>query len=138
MPNPIAWQKHFDALIAGTRAIGELPGHMRCKDGDTTARVHDEEATQVRQKILQCLDMRVLDRDLVVPTCLRNAYLDPPPLVASCSCTSTRTDKGSTLPSFRRTAKGFLQPRGDIRTSIVPRDFCQLPVDVQPLIDQYL
>ena len=28
------------------------------------------EAAQVRQKILRCLDMRVLDGDLVVPTCL--------------------------------------------------------------------
>ena len=30
-----------------------------------------------------------------------------------------------------------MQPRGDIRTSIVPRDFRQLPADVQELVDQY-
>ena len=30
-----------------------------------------------------------------------------------------------------------MQPRRDIRASIVPRDFCQLPADVRELIDQY-
>ena len=30
-----------------------------------------------------------------------------------------------------------MQPRGDIRTSIVPRNFCVLPTDVWEVIDQY-
>ena len=72
---PHSMVEHFDALVVGARAIGELPGHMCCKDGDMTARVHDKEAMQVRQKILRCLDMRVLDRDLVVPTCLQTPTL---------------------------------------------------------------
>ena len=49
---PHSMAEHFDALIADAHAIGDLPGCTRCKDGDATARVHDEEATQVHQKIL--------------------------------------------------------------------------------------
>ena len=67
---PHSMAEHFDALIVGARAIAEMPSHTRCKDGDAMARVHDEEAVQVCQKILRCLDMRVLEGDLVVPTCL--------------------------------------------------------------------
>ena len=34
---PHSMAEHFDALIAGTCAIGELPGRTRCKDGDAMA-----------------------------------------------------------------------------------------------------
>ena len=67
---PLSMAKHFDAMMAGTHAIGELPGRTRCRDDDATAHIYEEEAKQVRQKILRYLDMRVMDRDLVVPTCL--------------------------------------------------------------------
>ena len=30
-----------------------------------------------------------------------------------------------------------MQPQGDIRTSIMPRNFCTLPADVQEVIDKY-
>ena len=67
---PHSMAEHFDAMLAGTRAIGELPSRMRCRDGDVTACVYEDETRQVCQKILRCLDMRVMDGDLVVPTCL--------------------------------------------------------------------
>ena len=72
---PHSMAEHFDALLAGACAIGELPSCTRCKGGDVTAWVHEDEATQVHQKILRCLDMRVMDGDLVVPTCLRTPTL---------------------------------------------------------------
>ena len=34
---PHSMAEHFDALIAGACAIGELPGHTHCKDGDAMA-----------------------------------------------------------------------------------------------------
>ena len=92
---PHSMAEHFDALLAGTHAIGELPSRMHCKDGDATVQVYKDETTQVCQKILRCLDMKVMD------------------------------------------SQGFMQPCGDIRTSIVPRDFRQLPADMRELIDQY-
>ena len=63
--------EHFDAMMLGTRAIGELPYQGHCKDPEALACVYEDEAQQVCQKILRCLDVRVMDGDLIVPTCLR-------------------------------------------------------------------
>ena len=68
---PHSMAKHFDAMTAGTHAIGELPGQTRCRDDDMTARVYQDEAKQVHQKILRYLNVRVMDEDLIVLTCLR-------------------------------------------------------------------
>ena len=68
---PHSMAEHFDTMTAGTCAIGDLPGRTHCRDDDATAHVYEDEAKQVCQKILRYLDMRVMDRDLVVPTCLQ-------------------------------------------------------------------
>ena len=132
-PHSVA--EHFDALVAGTRAIGELSGRTRCKDGDMTVRVH-EEAMQVRQKILRCLDMRVVDGDLVVPTCLQMPTLILP-TGRFMQLYFNPERQGQYASQFPVDGQGFLQPCGDKRTCIVLRDFCQLPVEVRELIDQY-
>ena len=62
--------KHFDATMLGTRSVGQLPNQGRCKDPEALAHVYEDEAWQACQKILRCLDVRVLDGDLIVPTCL--------------------------------------------------------------------
>ena len=67
---PHSMAKHFDAMLTGTRALGDLPGQTCCRGSDATAHVYDDEAKQVCQKILRCLDMRVMDSDLVILTCL--------------------------------------------------------------------
>ena len=72
---PHSMAKHFDAMTAGARAIGDLPGRTCCKDDNATTCVYKNEAKQVHQKILRYLNMRVMDRDLVVPTCLRTPTL---------------------------------------------------------------
>ena len=72
---PHSMAKHYDAMLVGARALGDLPECTRCRDSSTTARVHEDEAQQVCQKILRCLDMRVMDGDLIVPTCLRTPTL---------------------------------------------------------------
>ena len=133
---PHSMAKHFDTMLAGAHAIGELPSCTRCRDGNVTARVYEDETRQVRQKILRCLDMRVLDRDLVVPTCLRTPTLILP-TGRFMQLYFNPDRQGQYASQFPEDGRGFLQPRGDIRTSIVPRDFHQLPVNVQELIDQY-
>ena len=133
---PHSMAEHFDALVAGARAIDKLSGHMRCKDGDATVQVHDEEAMQVQQKMLRCLDMRVLDGDLVVLTCLQMPTLILP-TGRFMQLYFNPDRQGQYASQFPEDGQGFLQPRGDIRASIVPRDFCQLPVDVRELIDYY-
>ena len=133
---PHSMAEHYDAMLVGTRALGDLPEHTHCRDSSATARVHEDKAQQVCQKILRCLDMRVMDGDLIVPTCLRmptlilparrfvQLYYDP-------------DAQGQYASNFPTRGQGFLQPRGDIRTSIVPRNFRILPDDVREVIDLY-
>ena len=67
---PLSMAEHFDVMTAGAHAIGELPSQTHCRDDDVTTCVYEDEAKQVHQKILRYLDMRVMDGDLVVLTCL--------------------------------------------------------------------
>ena len=67
---PHSMAEHFDAMTAGTHAIGDQPGRMHCRDEDVTTCVYEDEAKQVCEKILRYLDMRVMDGDLVMLTCL--------------------------------------------------------------------
>ena len=80
--------------------------------------------------------MRVMDGNLIVPTCLRmptlilparrfvQLYYDP-------------DAQGQYTSDFPTRGQGFLQPRGDIKTSIIPRNFRILPDDVQEVVDLY-
>ena len=63
--------EHFNAMMLGAHAIGQLPNRGLCKDPEALARVYEDEAWQVCQKILRCLYVRVMDGDLVVLTCLQ-------------------------------------------------------------------
>ena len=119
---PHSMAEHFDAMLVGARALGELPECSRCKNSSVMAQVHEDEAQQVCQKILRCLDMRVMDDDLVVLTCLRT-----PTLILPARCfVQLYYDldaQGQYASDFPTRGQGFLQPRGDIRTAIVPRNF---------------
>ena len=133
---PHSMAEHFDAMTTGTCAIGELPGQTHCKDNDVTARVYKDEAKQVCQKILRYLDMRVMDRDLVVLTCLQT-----PTLILPAGCFVVMyydpDAQGQYTSQFPTRGQDFMQPRGDIRTSIMPRNFRVLPADVWEVVDQY-
>ena len=63
--------EHFDAMMLGARSVGQLPNRGHCKDPEALTCVYEDEAWQACQKILRCLDVRALDGDLVVPTCLQ-------------------------------------------------------------------
>ena len=84
---------------------------------------------QVRQNILRYLDMRVMDGDLVVLTCLQMPTLILP---TGCFVIMYYDPKaqGQYASEFPTGGQGFMQPQGDIRTSIVPRNFRVLPADV--------
>ena len=68
---PHSMAEHYDAMLVGTRALGNLPECTHCRDSSMMAPVHEDKAQQVCQKIPRCLDMRVMDSKLIVPTCLR-------------------------------------------------------------------
>ena len=123
-------------MTAGACAIGNLPGRTRCGDNDATAGVYEDEVKQVRQKFVRYLDMRVMDRDLVVPTCLRMPTLILPTghFVIMYYDLDAQGQYASLFPTR---GQSFMQPQGDIRASIVPRNFRVLPADVREVVNQY-
>ena len=128
--------EHFDAMMIGAHSIGELPNQGRYRDPEVLTHVYENEAWQACQKILRCLDVRVLDRDLVVPTCLRTPMLILP--TGHFMKLHYNPDaQGHYAPQFPSGGQGFLQPRGDIQESIVPRGFRVLPVDIREAVDAY-
>ena len=133
---PHSMAEHYDAMLVGTHALGNLPEHTHCRDSSATARVHEDEAQQVCQKILRCLDMRVMDGDLIVLTCLRTPML----ILPARRFVQLYYDpdaQGQYASDFPTRGRGFLQPRGDIRMSIIPRNFRILPDDVREVVDLY-
>ena len=80
--------------------------------------------------------MRVMDSNLVVSTCLRM-----PTLILPAGCfVQLYYDpdaQGQYASHFPTGDQGFLQPRGDIRMSIVPRNFRILPADVRGVVNLY-
>ena len=133
---PHSMAEHYKAMLVGTHALGNLPEHTHCRDSSAMARVHENKAQQVCQKILRCLDMRVMDGNLIVPTCLRTPMLI---LLARCfvQLYYDPEAQGQYASDFPTRGQGFLQPREDIRTSIVPRNSRILPDDVQEVVDLY-
>ena len=133
---PHSMAKHFDAMMIGTRSVGKVPSRGCCRDPEVLTRVYEDEARQACQKILRCLDMRVSDGDLIVLTCLRMLMLILP---TGCFIQLYYNPdmQGHYASQFPSSGQGFLQPRGDIRESIVPRGFRALPADVQEAVDAY-
>ena len=73
--------------------------------------------------------MRVMDGDLIVPTCLRTPTL----ILPARHFVQLYYDpeaQGQYASDFPTRGQGFLQPRGHIRMSIVPWNFRILPDDV--------
>ena len=107
--DPHSMAEHFNAMTAGTRAIGKLPSRTHCRDDNATAHVYEDEVKQVCQKILRYLNMRVMDRDLVVPTCLQM-----PTLIFPAGCFAVMyynpEAQGQYASHFPTGGQGFMQP----------------------------
>ena len=67
---PHRMAEHFNTMMIGAHSIGKLPSRGHCRDPKALTRVYEDKAWQACWKILRCLDVRVLDGDLIVPTCL--------------------------------------------------------------------
>ena len=74
-----------------------------------TARVYEDEARQVCQKILRYLDMRVMDGDLIVPTCLQMPTLILPTRRFAKMYYDPDT-QGQYASQFPTGGQGFMQP----------------------------
>ena len=133
---PHSMAKHFNAMMIGTRSVGQLPNRGHCRDPEALTRVYEDEARQTCQKILHCLDVRVLDGDLIVLTCLQMPMLILPTGHFMQLYYNPDT-QGRYASQSRSAGQGFLQPRGDIRESIIPRGFRALPDDIREVVDAY-
>ena len=58
---PLSMTGFCDIMIISAHHVGEMPKWGHCKDLQMTIWVYEDEKWQVIQKILSCLDMRVLD-----------------------------------------------------------------------------
>ena len=128
--------EHFDAMMIGTHSVGKLPSQGHCRDPKALAHVYEDKARQACQKILRCLDIRVLDGDLIVPTCLQMPTLILP-TGHFMQLYYNPDAQGHYALQFPSGGQGFLQLRGDIRESIIPRGFRALPADIQEAVDAY-
>ena len=133
---PHSMAEHFDAMMIGACSIGELPSRGHCRDPKALAHMYKDKARQACQKILRCLDMRVLDGDLIVPTCLRTPTLILP-TGHFMQLYYNPDAQGHYASQFPSGGQGFLQPRGDIRESIIPRGYRVLPTDIREAVDTY-
>ena len=106
---PHSMAEHFDAMTAGTCALGDLPGRTHCRDDDATAHIYEDGVRQVCQKILRNLNMRVMEGDLVMPTCLRTPTL----ILPAGHFTKMYYDpdaQGQYASQFPTRGQGFMQP----------------------------
>ena len=122
--------------MIGAHSVGQLPNWGHSRDPEALAWVYEDEAWQACQKILRCLDVRVLDGDLVVPTCLRMPSLILP-TGHFMQLYYNPDAQGGYASQFPSGCKGFLQPRGDIQESIILRRFRVLPNDIREVVDAY-
>ena len=87
-------------------------------------------------KDLEVPGHEVIDGDLIVPTCLRMATL----ILPARRFVQLYYDpdaQGQYTSDFPTRGQGFLQPRGDIRMSIIHGNFRILPDDVREVVDLY-
>ena len=81
---------------------------------------------ELLRKILSYKDCRKMDCGIVVPTCLRTPTL----VLPSSECMRRYHSphlQGLFAHKYPENGFGYIQPRGDLRDSIVPPDFRQLP-----------
>ena len=126
----------FNAITSHRQSGANQPNQGHCKDPEALACVYEDEAQQVCQKILRCLDVRVMGGDLIVLTCLRMPTLILP-TGHFMQLYYHPEAQGWYASQFHSRSQGFLQPRGDIGQSIIPRGFRVLPDDIWEVVDTY-
>ena len=133
--NPLYTEPHsmaeqFNTMMVGAHSIGELPSWGHCRNSDVATCVYKDEAQQVCQKILRCLDMRVLDGDLIVLTCLLMPTLIPLP------DTTIQMPRGNKLPSSPVEARASCNP-GETFKHLSSPETSVLPANVREVMDEY-
>ena len=122
---PTSMVQVYDLMHARAHDIGLLP-HGSHKNKEQTKDIYQQEHMEVLRKILSYKDCRKVDCGIIVPTCLRTLTLVLPPS----ECIRRYHDprlQGLFAHKYHDNGFGLVQPRGDIRDSIVLLDFQWLP-----------
>ena len=122
---PTSMVQVYDLMHARAHDIGLLPPRSR-KNKEQTKDVYKQERMEVLHKILSYKDCRKVDCGIIVPTCLRTLTLVLPPSKCMRRYHNPHL-QGLFAHKYPENGFGFVQPRGDIRDSIVPPDFQRLP-----------
>ena len=121
---PTSMVQVYDLMHAGAHDIGLLLPQS-CKNKEQTKDVYKQERMEVLHKILSYKDCRKVDCRIIVPTCLRTLTL----VLLPSECMRRYHNphlQGLFVHKYPENGFDFVQPRGDIRDSIVLPDFRQL------------
>ena len=111
----------YDLMYAGAHNIGLLLPWSR-KNKQETSDVYKQERMELIQKILGYKDCRKVDCSIVIPTCLRTPTLILLPAECMRRYHNLRL-QGLFAHHYPDNGFGYVQPRDDLRLSIVPPDF---------------
>ena len=121
--------QYYDLMVAGSRHIGYLPDRPSRKTAEGVAELYIQERGELLNKIDSYLDNRKMECNIVVPTCLRTPVLILDP--KECMRRYHNPELQGAFPTqFPVEGFGFVQPRNDLRRSIIPPHFRELPTRV--------
>ena len=126
---PLSMAQHYDLMVAGSRHIGYLPERSSRKTAEDVAALFLRERGELLTRIRSYVDNRIIQCNIVVPTCLRTPVLILDPK----ECMRRYHDptlQGEFPSNFPVKGFGFVQPRNDLRRSIIPPNFRELPTRV--------
>ena len=122
---PSSMAQVYDMMYAGVRDIGLLQPRSS-KTKKETSDVYKQERMELLRKILSYKDCHKMDCGIVMPTCLRTLTLVLP--LSECMKRYHSPHlQGLFAHKYPENGFGFIQPREDLRDSIVPPDFRWLP-----------
>ena len=126
---PISMAQHYDLMVAGSRHIGYLPDCPFRKTAEGVAELYLQERGELLNKIDGYLQNQIMECGIVVPTCLRTPVLILEP--RECMRRYHKPELQGAFPTqFPVKGFGFVQPCNDLRRSIIPPDFRELPARV--------
>ena len=123
---PLSMAQHYDLMVAGSRHIGYLPERSSRKTAEDVAALFMRERGKLLTRIRSYVDNRTMECNIIVPTCLRMPVLILDPK----ECMRRYHDptlQGEFPTDFPVKGFGFVQPRNDLRRSIIPPNFRELP-----------
>ena len=122
---PVSMAQYYDLMVAGSCHIGYLPDCPSRKTAEGVAELYLKERGELLNKIDGYLQNRKMECGIVVPTCLRTPVLILDP--RECMHRYHKPELQGAFPTqFPVEGFGFIQPRNDLRRSIIPPNFREL------------